>query len=423
VHPRDEKDHAEIERLLRISEEEEARALRNELIQFLQSDAAKREIATLIREPLESLVKGALRDPRLLEEIQTQLIASLTPTIKAGTARAAAAALQEVGDIQINTTWQTQLRMQAEQTLKKAFQEAEEAALQKLPAMVEGVRKDVQKKVEEAVRAAIPAAINNLPADWAAPIETGVGRAMNAAVSGTVQGIDTHVEVKSQTARSRKKLWSRIGLAAFVVAVIVFGLWRAYRGTDDNVGSDSAIVELSDTSTNTTAAPPPAPESPLVKEFEADLAENKRFTAKLKPQPVLQELTRPQLTCIRDSLAAADLEVEGVSVLTLSEYLHQCDALKAEPGDQEYFRLIGLLQMQFPRALSKCKDANTTITVDGEKGGQTNTALADYIRCNTKVGQGVPAGFPSEFKTLADYVTVSVILSHAHAHSREQRLR
>lgn len=451
----DEPDDAELEKLLRIAEEEEARALRNELTAFLRSDACKREIEAVVREPLEKLVRGALRDPDFQTAIGAQLLASLQPEITKAAGKAANAALKDV-TVHLTEEWQRAIRAQAEEALKKAFADAQKGALdaqkgalEKFPTLNPDLWEKVQKKTVEVIRTGVVTATGTLPTDWMNGITAAIRSAVNteveaarltiSALAAAVPGaappppppagepkepaVDKPKESavdKPKESAAEKPIAPKLGrswkgwrmpvapwvravlrfyvggplLLALIIFITIKGYQYIHRSKQPTAIAPSATATTTggSPSSSTPSPPPKTAPSLLSDEYRAGVAEaEKNF-------PAAGKASAEEMACVEKAINKA-WGGRGISFATLQADLSQCPTLKLPPPAASLH--VAVLQRQLENARVERKE-RVPISVDAKTGDNTKGAFTDWKKKQP----------PSELKNLSDYVAAVVVLLH-----------
>ena len=449
---RDEKGRSDIEELVRISEEEEAKALRAELSQFLRSGECRAEIAALIQVPIETIVSDALKSPDFVALVRQQLVANLERTIKDAATAAAKGALKDL-NITIAADAREKIRAQADDTVRKAFAESlQNFATDRLPELGENVRKNVQSETEEAVRTGVENAVANLEAGWTYPIANALDAAVRRQLDATVGGAQAQIVLTTPTplppepqegygrpigtaASTAKKpnLWKRlrglpeasespkapapptfpvpfaeiprgiwIGLAVLAISLVFFPLiYRAavnFSG-DENKPSVTATTASSSTATTPATSTVDHRQNPIWEEYnKALLAEKARL-----PHAALPSLDAGR--CVQKAILDAT-KYGPIAAASLKTSLASCPGLSAgAPTSKKDVpsTIVAALQSQLAAARPPCRSAITVEGVDGLGGNRTTAALNAYMTCKKLI-------LPDDLTTLADYVAASIAI-------------
>jgi hypothetical protein len=437
VSSRDEEGRAGIVELLRISEEEEARALRDELIQFLRSDECRAEVAAVIQKPLESLVSQALTSAHFIESVREQLADALTPMMRQTAIDAAREAFRNL-DITIPEDERKKIRKTATDHVQSTFNTALQSGVKdQLPALGEEVRKLVRTQTEAAVKSGTKDAAANLGTSWIDPISNAVAAAVQTAVRQTLEaradGADARIVVtppappaavrselsvatppatpagdEVKTSRLRKVMADfrtipgtvKGVLVLLVLFCVLLVVYQCARGSGPTIvdGGGTVVPSSTDTTasqaTETTTSHLP-PLTPLYSKYRDVL------NAQAANFPQAATLSAETFACIDRAIANATTG-QTVLVPKLREHLGGCSELKAAPPRDSL--VVAALQWQLATVLQECVAADQSVAIDGRKGPGTTTAFREYIGCKN------PADLPSELNTLADYAAVTLVI-------------
>jgi hypothetical protein len=398
----DEDADSRMESTVELSDNAEAEALREELLAYLKSPAAQKELETIVAEPLRKAVSTALLDQTLQQQLRDHIVKSLGPSLSSAAQEAVTAALRDQSLV-VDDKNVAALRTRAEKAIREAFAKAQEEALFALPKLVEQTKKEVRQHVEKAAREAAAQGRRGYGSGGAASEEDRKG------IEGTEHSIPRRPPAFRQ---ERVPLWSMfsIGVTAvlFVAVLFVVGLaWIFSRKGDADQqrppATDSDTAYTSTTAVAGAESPKPSERDPPRMYLQ--------YTRALERLPAkFTGANQEQLQCIEQAMRVAQPDEGTRGYLdTVRTSLNGCEALTIRPSGA--LKLVAHVQQGFNDARPWCSQL-PNLDEDGLHGQSTGDALKAYTDCLN------PSGIPPQFATLADYATVGIYFVHKRSNGQ-----
>lgn len=409
----DQSDHSAIEELLQLSEQAEARALRAELASFVQSADCRDALESIVRKPLEEIVKDALGDQKLQAALQRLLVANLSgPVVDA--ARSATNEFASRISLSIDPAIEQRLVAKLQQAVETSVSNAQLSLAKKADTLITDACKALKQKIEVELRSALadPAAL--LPRDWTASItrlvQTAAGEALRTAQAEVARTADapetkdwpaaSHEEPSTRLPQSGGQFADRLRSALsgrlLVVIVVILGVVA----TTVYLFSPGRTAEAPGVTAPTPNVEPPAPAArlPRAPGITADAVRRNYRTAlehvAVGPAPSLEGWR-----CIDEAL---DRLRDGTpDVVTVRAALASCSSLSRAPTGASPF--VAVVQRALGDETRRCSRIGA-LAIDGLDGRQTSVALQAYQACSSSNDVLLP------LQTMADYVAVGVYL-------------
>lgn len=393
----DEDADSRMESTVELSDKAEAEALREELLAYLKSQAAQKELETIVAEPLRKAVSAALLNQMLQQQLRDHIVKCLGPSLSSAAQEAVTAALRDQSLV-VDDKNVAALRTRAEKAIREAFAKAQEDAFLALPKLVEQTKKEVRQHVEKAAREAAAQGRRGYGSGGAASEEDREG------IEGTEHSISRKPPAFRQ---ARVPLWFMFAMGVTLVLFIVSLGWIASRRGDDDQQRPTATGADTPSSSTTAAdgeeSPKPSEQDPPQLYLQ--------YTGALKRLPAkFTGANQEQLQCIQQAMRVAQPDEGTRGYLdTVRTSLNGCAALTIRPSGA--LKLVAHVQQEFNDAKPSCSQL-PHLDEDGLHGQSTGDALKAYTDCLK------PSGIPPQLATLADYATVGIYFVHKRSNGQ-----
>jgi len=271
------------EDMLKRIEQEEARAMRDELLGLLQSDVCRNALDEMMRRPMETALGNALNGPAMQAKIRELIAAALKPEIKSAIETATAEALKPL-TVMLSPAQEQRLTNLGQKTIADAVTQSQTnaaGAIDTIGKTVTSLRDGLLKELREVkTAAALPAAALSTAGVPSTGMSTGTSAAgMPAAGSTEFAGAPVVKPAKGNWWNLEWRVtlsWRMVSLwlgGMAVVAILAYGLIAIvasiYRDPLTAAPSQSSSTTASLAST-TPPASPDQPDTPSSPETAAD---------------------------------------------------------------------------------------------------------------------------------------------------------